>query len=550
MEYQIAPPDSDECQISSSKYWWKPIVWMLVWILLGILGGLGHHFGYQSLHRQPQAVFSQTWIHGLGTGAAFLVKSSFTLSILIALQEVLWFSFRQRAMKVSLLDKLFTLTSNPLCFGPSVLMNAPLATTLAAFAWIVPLSAILSPGSLTVTSLVLRNASTCMVPTFAAASGNISFYRIMPHSSSIYGPNAGITKLASQVLAQGTILQSKSPCGTNCSFQHSFHGPGLRCQSASNPSYLDDIYSQVAYGLYYNATYWYDRNLTMGMLMTYRNSTKAQAGDRSGYITMLCLAYNATYNVSVNYTNGLPAFTTRLMYNAPLLYLNGTESQGYGSLWHINSAMLVRKIFDSYLNGTWQKPPTTSYSIPSTSITETILAGDTNDANYGAAASLWFINRDLLTGVPELLTNLTLSTLAFSPINTATSCSASTERLVYYYNPNLLLIPYSIAVLLCLVAFTAGVWVLWKTGIRTGEIFSQILVTTRNPLLDEISRGNSLSSADSNALKEKKLMFGELKYFGNVDSSSLNTGAGSGRTGHAAFGSAEQLLKLTSKKLS
>ena len=36
-------------------------------------------------------------------------------------------------MKVSLLDKLFTLISNSLSFGPSALINMPLAITLAEF---------------------------------------------------------------------------------------------------------------------------------------------------------------------------------------------------------------------------------------------------------------------------------------------------------------------------------------------------------------------------------------------------------------------------------
>ncbi|TVY91203.1 hypothetical protein LAWI1_G003629 [Lachnellula willkommii] len=542
--YQGIKVESDEWQISDSQYWWIPIVWMLVWILIGILVGLGHHFAYRSLHEQPQSVFSQTWIHNIGTGAAFLVKSSFTLSVLTALQEILWFSFRQKAMKVSLLDKLFSLTSNPLCFGPSALINAPLATTLAAFAWIIPLSAILSPGSLTVTPLVHRNDSTCVVPTFAAASNNVSFWRIIPHGSTIYGPNAGINKLAGQVLAQGTILESKSPCGSNCSFQHSFDGPGLRCQNASNPSYLTADDGQETFWLSYNSTtYWNSTfgsgNTTMANLMTYRNNTKAQAGERSGYTTILCLAYNATYNVFVNYTNGVPGYTTNLTYNAPLESLNMTESMGYGSPWHTNSAMLVLEIFNNYLDGTWQQTPTTQYSIPDTSITQTTLAGDTDDANHGTAASLWFINQDLRTGVPELLTNLTLSTLAFSPVSTVTRCSVSMERLVYYYNPKLLLIPYSIALLLSLVALAVGVWVLRKTGVRTGQIFSQILVTTRNPQLDEISRGNSLSSADASALMQQKLMFGELK-----------RGADGGKTRHAAFGSAEQLITLTGRKIS
>jgi hypothetical protein len=318
-------------------------------------------------------------------------------------------------------------------------------------------------------------------------------------------------------------------------------------------------YNATEYG--YNATAYDGYNTddyaktTMAMLMIYQNNTKARAtssGPSSGFVTQLCLAYNTTYNVSVNYTNGLPEFTTKLANNAPFFYLNTTELMGNydnGSIWRINSAMLVREIFDHYLVGSWIKFPTTEWTIPVTSITNTILAGDTDDANNGRSASIWFVNQDLLTGVPQLLTNLTLSTLAFSPYKTTTNRSASIERLVYHYNPKLLLIPYSVALLLCLVAFTAGVWVLRKTGIRTGKIFSQILITTRNPLLDEILTGNSLSSVDAYTLKQQKLMFGELKHVGEIHST-YKVGAESGRTGHAAFGSEEQLLKLTSRRLS
>jgi hypothetical protein len=544
-KYGGAASDSNEWQSNRSQNWWKPIIWMQVWITLGISVGLGHHFGYQSLHEQPQTVFSQTWAHNLGTGAAFLVKSSFTSSILIALQGVLWFSFRTRAMKVSLMDKLFTITSNPLGFGPSAIRNAPLATLLAAFAWNVPLSAILSPGSLTITPLTFGNVSICTVPTFAADSKNVTFYRMTPPGPDINGPNAGIQKLANQVLAQGTILQSESPCGSNCSFEHSFYGPRLQCQNTPNPPYLEANGGPEKYWLYFNASR-YGGSSKMEMVMTYHNNTKAHAGDWSDHISILCGAFNTTYKISVNYTNGVSAFTTQLTYNAPLSDLSLEESVADGSPWRLNSVMLVREIFDNYLNGTWQPAPTTQSSIPDTSIGNTILASDTKDANYGIEAALWFINKDLQTGIPELLTNLTLSTLALSPVRITTTCSTSTEQLVYYYDPKLLLIPYFIALLLCLVAFTAGTWVLRKTGVRTGEIFSQILVTTRNPFLDEISRGNSLSSAGANVLKEQELMFGELKHFEDGDGDHVDRGG----TGHAAFGSAEQVVKLTARRLS
>lgn len=557
--YPTMPVYYHGSQTTKHQFWWRPIAFMLVLIVAGTAVGLGHHFGYQYLHKKPQEIFSQTWSHNLGIGAAFFVKSSYTLAILTALQEVLWFSFRKRAMKISLLDKLFTLSSNPLSFGPGAVINAPLATALAAAAWIIPISAILAPGSLTIGTLELRNSSTCIAPDFAASYPNISFYVGVPHSLSIAGPNDGIGKLAGEVLAKGTIHGSQSPCGSNCSYQHSFLGPGLECQMVPNPTYIVDEGEE--YWLFYNATRDYESvNSSMSLVMTYRNTTKQQAQNENKwyqpYNTIRCLAYNATYDVTVNYTNGQSTFTSKLTKNGPFLNLNSMESgiysvSNYGVsnasdidkanlLWRVNSAMLVREIFDNYLKGSWQKTVNTLYALPNTNVMKTTLAGNIDDANYGAKASLWYTNRDFMTGVPELLTNLTLSTLAVSPFNSTTKCYASEETLVYHYNPKLLLIPYAAALLLSLVAFVIGVWVLRRTGMRTGGIFSQILVTTRNPMLDEIARGTSLSSADAEALKEHKLMFGELKHDVEVDR----------RTGHAAFGSAEQLLKLTGGKVS
>ncbi|KAI9644752.1 hypothetical protein NHQ30_006779 [Ciborinia camelliae] len=543
-----SPRDSDESyelENSSGLYWWRPIIWMVTWILLGLSVALGHHFAYQRLDRKPPSVFSQTWAHSLGSVAAFLVKTSFTITVLLALQEVLWFSFRKKAIKISLLDKLFTLSSNPFSFVPSAFVNAPLATLLAAFAWTIPISAILSPGSLVVGQLVTFNHSICHVPTFAADSPNISFYQMTTEltNSTIQGPNPGIQKLASQIFAQGTILPPVSPCGANCSYKQAFYGPALQCSDVSNNT---NFSHSIDGSVYYNAKdltkFGEDEYSLMEIIITYFNSTDSSFPDE--YTSIICLPYNTTYDISVNYTNGLPKIYTNLTYNTPLLNLNGTELMYPQNFpWISNSATLVREVYDNHLNGTWIQDPNRIYSFHDTMIENTILAGDTIDANNGQNSSLWFLNRDLLTGIPELLTNLTISTLAFSPITTTTPCSSRTEMLVYYYNPNLLLIPYSIALILSLISFAAGVYVLKKTGIRTGEIFSQILVTTRNPFLDEIAKGHSLSSADADEMKNYKLRLGKLKRLHEEDSG-VGIETEGERAGYAAFGLAEQVDRL------
>lgn len=89
-------------------------------------------------------------------------------------------------------------------------------------------------------------------------------------------------------------------------------------------------------------------------------------------------------------------------------------------------------------------------------------------------------------------------------------------------------------------AFIASVCVLKITGMRTGGVFSQILVTTRNPFLDDITKDHSLSSADSDVMKNYKLKLGKLKRRHGGESG-FRDGNNDERAGHLAFGLVEQV---------
>lgn len=226
-----------ESQIAASRQIWKPICWMLALMVIGVVVGSGHHAAYQYLHNQPQTIFSQTWIHNLGSAAAFVVKVSFTLAVAIAFQEVLWTTIRGRAMKISLLDNLFTITANPLGFTTHAFKHASIPTSLAAFAWIIPLSAIVAPGTLTVAPFTISANASCLVPIFPGDT--IPLYAVTPHGSTLLGANRAIAKIASQIFPQGQIRRFASPCGTNCSFQETFHAPSLKCATSTTPNFLD-----------------------------------------------------------------------------------------------------------------------------------------------------------------------------------------------------------------------------------------------------------------------------------------------------------------------
>lgn len=528
-------------------HWWKPVLWMIGLMGTGVAFALGHHIGYQKLDGKSQDAFSQSWAHNLGNAAAFIVKTSFTLAVSIAFQEMLWFNARRRALKVSTLDSLFTILANPLnFFSVDALKNAPLVTVLAAIAWTIPLSAILSPGTLTIGPRTVWQNSTCLVPTFPVNTS--TFFGVVPHGTGVYGANEATSKMADEILPQGTILDFTSPCGSNCSFQQAFFGPALQCVNSTNPHYTDPEFISQGSGAYvfYNGTslgHW-GLNSKMDILITYQNTSQPEGpGMAVGrYATLVCSAYNATYDLTIEYADGQPLFQTRMTYHEPLLNLSESENAIAGfegeNLLRTNFVTLVREIYETYLVGQWEATATAQYADPDTRIADTSLAGTINGKDD------WKVNKDFLTGIPELLTNLTLSTLSTNAANVTTTCTSSKTFQAYRYERLWLVLPYSLALFLSVVAFTAGVLALSATGMRTGGMFSQILVTTRNPRLDELSQGNSLSSSGAVLLSKQPLRLGELKKDNYGGGDGDDPGVVGRGTGHAAFGPREQVLSL------
>lgn len=531
-------------QTAASRQIWKPISWMLALMTIGVAVGVGHHAAYQYLHNQPQTIFSQTWIHNLGSAAAFVVKVSFTLAVAIAFQEVLWTTIRGRAMKISLLDDLFAISANPLGFTYHAFKHAWIPTSLAAFAWIIPLSAIVAPGTLTVAPFTVFGNASCLVPIFPGDT--IPLYAVTPHGSTLLGANRAIEKIASQIFPQGQIRGFASPCGTNCSFQETFHAPALKCATSTTPSFLDtSVYKSFLWYRGNNTDNW-KVNSSMEITITYRNISTIPSDNiafGTDFTTITCSPFNATYHLTINYTNNQPIYSADIEHHEPLTYLSQSESDVYGELTkqhlqQVNAVSLIREVYDQYLNGSWQRSPTAQYADPDTEIDHTILVGSVTSTGGDA----WQVNKDLLIGVSELLANLTLSTLSMSQsqANMTTQCSTSKTFQAYRYAPLLLVLPYSIALLLSMISFVAGVQALRKTGVRTGKLFSQILVTTRNSQLDGITQGNSLSSSGTMPLKQRKLRLGELKvaeeniqgYTSGYDRSVGSGHAGLGLEGH------------------
>lgn len=92
---------------------------------------------------------SQTWIARFATENAFIVKTCWSLAICLALQHVLCYTVRQRYIQIKCMNKLTKIETDILApLSLNAIRCAPTAIGLAAFIWILPVIAIITPGTL------------------------------------------------------------------------------------------------------------------------------------------------------------------------------------------------------------------------------------------------------------------------------------------------------------------------------------------------------------------------------------------------------------------
>ena len=125
---------------------------MIFFLLIGALTALAQHFFYSHVDgRAPQQInIPQIWVIRIGTAIAFLFKTSLVASIGIAFCQRSWFSFQRDAISVDGIDAIFGVLRDPLkFFVADLLLRTKVLTLLALISWLLPLSAIFSPASLT-----------------------------------------------------------------------------------------------------------------------------------------------------------------------------------------------------------------------------------------------------------------------------------------------------------------------------------------------------------------------------------------------------------------
>jgi hypothetical protein len=125
---------------------------MLGLLLLGLFAAISHHLFYSHLHNLEiqEAAVPQKWATRIGNAFAYLFKTALVAAVAVAYAQGFWFFVRRKSLEIRSLDYSFSVLSNPLLlFNINSFQKTTLLFGLASVSWLLPISAVFSPGALT-----------------------------------------------------------------------------------------------------------------------------------------------------------------------------------------------------------------------------------------------------------------------------------------------------------------------------------------------------------------------------------------------------------------
>jgi hypothetical protein len=235
--------------------------------ILGILGALAHHWFYTSLNGKD-ATEQRRQIE-YGTALAFFTRTTLVGSVVLCYKQRIWHIFRQKAVSLDTIDALYAVTEDPTLFRNwEMIRRSKLSTLMAVASWLMPIAAVLSPGTLITQSAVLTNTTTCLAPTLNFTEEAYDNFRNPKMIDGSYGislsywnttdinatapgwfdywdrPSKNAVRLSVMSVYSLKPVEIKRgdvrACGAgwNCTFTISFVGPGYKCDEVATDDAL------------------------------------------------------------------------------------------------------------------------------------------------------------------------------------------------------------------------------------------------------------------------------------------------------------------------
>ncbi|KAH6873953.1 hypothetical protein B0T10DRAFT_499537 [Thelonectria olida] len=149
---------------ANHDHWWKTVFkskWaMVICLVIGLAGAIGHHFLYWSLDGR-EAKDQQWWLR-LGQFISFTAKAAFVLALLMAHQQAAWRVVGQKTYSVNAVDSLFGAPHDAVeLFNKEAWQKSWLVMFLAIYVWASPLVVIFSSATLNVVAETKHQETTC-----------------------------------------------------------------------------------------------------------------------------------------------------------------------------------------------------------------------------------------------------------------------------------------------------------------------------------------------------------------------------------------------------
>ncbi|QPC69321.1 hypothetical protein HYE68_000073 [Fusarium pseudograminearum] len=491
--------------------------------LLGLSFALAHHFYYLYLDEIiVQSQSQQQWHLRAGTGLAFLVRAFLSAAVGIAYTQILWRTLRSKSITIGGVNSLFGVMNNPWAFiGWELWTAAPLLAVVAIIAWALPLVAIITPATLTVTVSSQPNITSLHAPISTPDYANVDTF--------------GSWTVASL----GSILTIPPPF-PNSSYALDFHGPTLSCHNTKNQTFSrqvgeilennknqdadttivfvgfvpnfgrgngssSDANEYALTGLKYAlnesvaTTYRLDYTETgpAKFYVALRDETNSNPNVYKTMKTIECELYNSSFATNFSFNNGQQNISYTSKKLNPVAFPSDFRSIAmFGSdHWTTKGAYL------SLMNAMGQLVLGTIINFGSSNTTnavQTLIRSsslmDTNEM-YGfkkGRPESMKRNTSMSDALEDLFANLTISLFShprFLQNSSAVShvpVTYSSAQNEFSYEPRNLLVAYGVGLFLAWAIVIVGLLCIKSASASYGSSFSTILRTTRNPDIDKI----------------------------------------------------------------
>ncbi|KAH8919287.1 hypothetical protein BT69DRAFT_1337394 [Atractiella rhizophila] len=422
----------------------------------------------------------------VGTLLVFVAKSCLILSILTAFDQILWRTVRRSRLRLQSLDALFSVPNDPFAFFTAELWTrAKLAIVVALIAWLLPISLLVVPGTLSVVSAPDTTNSTAVVPTVDVADQDLYLALATLNPLRAYVSPAPLSStIAARTLTSGGISLPPSPCGADCSYSLNFTGPSFSC-SAPSPS--AEISNQST--LRYRGSQTIDE-LQDVFTVAWLDDLESRTG-----LSTNCTVWMSDYDVSLAWKNGSAFVTVDNVHKTltfgtadPLTNWGASEVGGVGAGNPRGLAVMaaLKDALTALLNGTIIYSSQTGITTVGQTLAlfSTLPSLDPTSTTNGNGALLAF--SDVPNKLESLLINTTLSIMAYPLYNASVPLSISNARSVYSYDAKALWAGYGAALGVTAVVALIGLRAVRENGGSGNRSFTILAATTRNAELDAV----------------------------------------------------------------